>query len=133
MQIISLIDKDKTKALNLNVDFIPCNCENCMQYYWHIKNLAPKVKLFFDEIGIPLDKCQELWCYWPNHNGNSHYSGYFKVALKNPTIKSQYSFTKDWENLEFDKYRFRIRLEYDMSGNTILGFEADIPLESMFY
>lgn len=129
MHTVLSIDKDKTKELSNSIDFIPCDCNDCKHYYECIKELVPEAKLFFDSIGIVLDKCQELWCYFPDDNGFSHYSGYFKVAMKASAKKSKDSITKNWEALDFGKCHFRIRLEIDKNGNTILGFEADLPLE----
>lgn len=85
MHAVLLIDKDKTKELNNNIDFIPCDCNDCKHY---------------------------------------------KVAIKASATKSKDSITKNWEALNLGKCHFRIRLEIDKNGNTILGFEADLPSET---
>lgn len=36
--------------------------------------------------GIDPEKYQELWAYFPNDNGFTHYSGYFYIAVNKVNI-----------------------------------------------
>ena len=110
------IDKIQTEQINLNVAAHRCECSDCQWYYQYMQHLPASAKAFFEASGIEPVKCQELWAYFPNDNGFSHYSFYI---------------TQTWRTLEYGICSFRIRLEYTTDGKTILGFEASLPVENL--
>lgn len=86
--------------------------------------------LFFTSLGIEPNRCQELWCYNPKEDGYYQYSGYFPIAVSEEDMGCPYCITEQWTAYEYDTCHFRIRLEYDLQGNTILGFEADLKVRN---
>ena len=71
------IDKTLTEQINRTIQTPICECEDCQYYYQYMKQLPVTAKEFFVESGIDPEKCQELWAYFPNDNGYTHYSGFF--------------------------------------------------------
>lgn len=125
------IDKIQTEQINLNVAAHRCECSDCQWYYQYMQHLPASAKAFFEASGIEPVKCQELWAYFPNDNGFSHYSGYFYVAVKKVKTSTPFYITENWRTLEYGICSFRIRLEYTTDGKTILGFEASLPVENL--
>lgn len=122
------IVKYQTEQINRTVEPFICDCPDCQRYYKYMKQLPESAKAFFEESGIDPVKCQELWAYFPDDNGYTHYSGYFYIAVTDAKVSKPFNITKEWKTLDFVDCIFRVRLEYTTAGKTILGFEADLPV-----
>lgn len=125
------IDRFQTEQINLAVKSHRCECSDCQWFYRYMNQLPSSAKAFFVETGIDPVKCQELWAYFPNDNGFTHYSGYFYIAVKKAAASKPFNITRNWKTLDFGFCSFRIRLEYTTEGKTILGFEANLPMENL--
>ena len=121
------IDPYLTQKINESVEPVSCECPDCQWYCKFMKQLSASAGAFFVETGIDPLKCQELWGY-DSLYGYNHYTGFFYIAVHKTEQESQFCITREYKALEYDICRFRIRLEELNTGETILGFEADLPL-----
>lgn len=121
------IDKLETEQINRSLPSDMCSCPDCQRYYQYMKKLPLPAKTFFEAMGIAPEKCQELWAYFPNDNGYSHYCGFFFIVVRPVEIPGSFALTKDWKTFDYDECSFRVRLEYMDDKKTIMGFEADLP------
>lgn len=98
------IDRLQTEKINHAVKSHRCECSDCQWFYRYMNQIPSSAKAFFVETGIDPVKCQELWAYFPNDNGFTHYSGYFYIAVKKTEASKPFNITRDWKTLDFGSW-----------------------------
>lgn len=100
------IDENKKyydKQKNISKD---CKCDACENYEVNISNLSQKVKDFFDEIGLQIEKPREVYtCY--SENNILTYDGFYHVSGK--IIKIEESSNTD-DDISID-YNYKISFD----------------------
>ena len=95
-------DRDKTKQYRTDFNK-PCDCQDCRNYYQHIKNNVELVA-FLSDFGIDYNCPEEVFSWDLGNSKDSliHHEGYYGVFGK---IESDY--------FQFEKFGFKITVAKD--------------------
>ena len=121
------IDRALTERINRDVEGLLCDCEDCQRYYRYMAQLPANAKEFFEVAGLDPQKCQELWGYYTDEHGYTHYDGFFYIAVKSTPAPKRFSISAERKAFTYGQFSFRVRLSHLTTGALILQFDAALP------
>ena len=122
-----IVDREATARLQKNVSH--CECDACQNYYMQLEQLPHAARKLFEDLGVDLNNCLELWSYdFAVREGYCNYSGYFPVIGEVVDSEESTGLLDDWKIYSFGEYTFQLRFETLRNGGLCIGLEATFPI-----
>ena len=118
------IDIEKTKQFYENAEVVSknCACDGCLNFEKAVDTSPQAVKIFFDTLGIDMQKACECYVNYADNNGSLLYGGFYHVC--GILLHGESAWRKTSETASCCDYK----ATFSISPDFYISFQKDIAL-----